>query len=467
MMLLVGFDDHYDVTVTAECEVLEPYSMVATYDGNKEVGTVLNKDDFAVYLMYRLANGDLVEGDRLSSDDFTITPDSITTDEVTQVTVESQGLSCIVPIYAIIGNGNLIIKTVNIEAEVTVEAVTQEGDDLILKRGYDVVYTISCEDKGQDVTDAVVNTLNNFNNETNKVSILQAYDIKMKREVEGQSSGLISVLAKQIYLTLNIPEDYRDSSAQFYIAHEHGNSLELLQDLDDNPNTITVNTKSFSNYVLYKVNKIEAQPTPTPTPTPTPSTPKKTPIPVINTPHVHKYRETTKPATCLLPSTKDMKCIDCSYSLHLEVAPPLGHDWNEEDNYSVCKRCGLRVDNTIDKFWTSTDYVNRTFSKVPEKSTSAEKEKPYINLNTTLPVNYNTGSNYISETNIPQRIEAGEEIVVPRDVVDKVEFEEPNKPEVTEADKLSRLATLSLLFFVLLILGLVIYYTYKKFKEKK
>ena len=149
----------------------------------------------------------------------------------------------------------------------------------------------------------------------------------------------------------------------------------------------------------------------------------------------------------------------------MEVLPPLGHDWTEEDGYSVCKRCGLRVDNTIDKFWTSTDYVNRTFSKVPEKSTSTEKEKPYINLNTTLPVNYNTGTNYISETNIPQRIEAGEEITVPRDVVDKVEFEEPSKPEVTEADKLSKLATLSLWFFVLLVLGLIIYYTYKKFKK--
>ena len=154
----------------------------------------------------------------------------------------------------------------NIEAEVTVEAVTQEGDDLMLKRGYDVTYTISCVDKGSDVNEAVSNTLENFNTESSKVSILQAYDIKMKREVEGQSSGLISVLAKQIYLTLNIPEEYRDSSAQFYIAHEHGNSLELLQDLDDNPNTITINTKSFSNYVLYKVNKIEVQPTPTPTP---------------------------------------------------------------------------------------------------------------------------------------------------------------------------------------------------------
>ena len=100
---------------------------------------------------------------------------------------------------------------------------------------------------------------------------------------------------------------------------------------------------------------------------------------------------------------------------------------------------------------------------MPEKSTSTEKERPYINLNTTLPVNYNTGTNYISETNIPQRIEAGEEITVPRDVVDKVEFEEPSKPEVTEAGKLSKLVTLSLLVFVLLILCLVIYLVKQRF----
>ena len=466
MMLLVGFDNHYDVTVTAECEVLEPYSIVATYDGNKEVGTVLNKDDFAVYLMYRLANGDLVEGDRLSSDDFTITPDTMSLDEVTQITVESQGLSCIVPIYAIIGNGNLIIKTENIEAEVTVEAVTQDGDELMLKRGYDVTYLISCEDKGKDVSEAVTNTLDNFNTETSKVSVLHAYDIKMKREVEGQSSGLISVLAKQIYLTLNIPEDYRDSSAQFYIAHEHGNSLELLQDLDDNPDTITINTKSFSNYFLYKINKVETPPThePEQKPVQKPTTPTKKPIPVIKTPHVHKYRETSTAATCLQPSTKDMKCIDCGYSLHLEVLPPLGHDWQEEDVYSVCKRCGLRVDRNIDKFWTATDYVNRTFSKVPEKSTDTEKTKPYIHLNTTLPVNYNTGTKYISETNIPQRIQADDEITIPRDIVNKVEFEEPSK---TEVKKTKKLFTFSLLFLLILILCLVTYFTYYKFRKKR
>ncbi len=53
-----------------------------------------------------------------------------------------------------------------------------------------------------------------------------------------------------IEIVIDIPEEYRGISDKYYIMRAHEGQATLLEDLDDNPDTITISTGQFSTYAI-------------------------------------------------------------------------------------------------------------------------------------------------------------------------------------------------------------------------
>ncbi len=61
----------------------------------------------------------------------------------------------------------------------------------------------------------------------------------------------VSKLFAPIHITIQIPEEYRNvSGRKFSVIRLHGDTVTVLEDLDDDPNTVTISTDAFSLYAL-------------------------------------------------------------------------------------------------------------------------------------------------------------------------------------------------------------------------
>nr|MCR4589287.1 InlB B-repeat-containing protein [Lachnospiraceae bacterium] len=60
----------------------------------------------------------------------------------------------------------------------------------------------------------------------------------------------VEELNSPMEITLNIPEEYRNADATFCIVRDHNGQVDVLTDLDDDPDTITIKTDRFSPYAL-------------------------------------------------------------------------------------------------------------------------------------------------------------------------------------------------------------------------
>ena len=355
MLILCGFDSQYNAVVSAVCEPTSEIGITATYTGLKELGTKLEKEQFEVYKIYSDGNKSYVSDERVSYDDYEIYPDKLSNKGLNEIVVTSNGKSCVVPIF-VIEEGNLIIKTENIEAELTVDAVIQDGDSEILKNGLDVVYTIKCEEKNSQISNSIADALAVFNTKTDSVTVLQAYDINIKREVDGIETGLITSLEKKIYLRLNIPDKFKSVGASFYVAHEHDGNIELLRDLDDSPDTITISSGTFSDYVLYKVEKKPGNKEDDSFPN------KATPSTKVG--HIHSFKKVEKSASCTETGYTKLICENCSDVIYCETELPLGHNWLQYNEHQYrCLRCGLSKNIGVSLPIENVDFVERSYDK--------------------------------------------------------------------------------------------------------
>ncbi|MCR4590923.1 MAG: InlB B-repeat-containing protein [Lachnospiraceae bacterium] len=81
------------------------------------------------------------------------------------------------------------------------------------------------------------------------VSIDRYLYITLMKTVDGVPS-LVEKLDTPMRLTMEIPEELRDSEAKFCIVRNHNGEVDVLEDLDDDPNTITIETDRFSPYAI-------------------------------------------------------------------------------------------------------------------------------------------------------------------------------------------------------------------------
>lgn len=82
--------------------------------------------------------------------------------------------------------------------------------------------------------------------------IAQILDLTIQKNNKTKNTvETVSKLFAPIHITIQIPEEYRNvSGREFSIIRLHGDTVTVLEDLDDDPNTITISTDEFSLYAL-------------------------------------------------------------------------------------------------------------------------------------------------------------------------------------------------------------------------
>lgn len=74
-------------------------------------------------------------------------------------------------------------------------------------------------------------------------------DISLIKNVDGVESNIVQTSAP-LRITIDIPVELRDPDRAFVVIRVHDGVAETLQDLDNDPNTITIETDRFSTYAL-------------------------------------------------------------------------------------------------------------------------------------------------------------------------------------------------------------------------
>ena len=121
------------------------------------------------------------------------------------------------------------------------KAAVANGDTLdIILVVEDAGENVLAEDK--QVTEAVLT-----NTEYN---IGMYLNIDMIKLINGQQVGKITEISSPIHVTIEIPEELRSANRAFVIVRVHNGIAEILEDVDDDPDTITIVTDKFSTYSI-------------------------------------------------------------------------------------------------------------------------------------------------------------------------------------------------------------------------
>ena len=71
----------------------------------------------------------------------------------------------------------------------------------------------------------------------------------LMKSVDGVPS-IVEELDTEMEIVMEIPESLRDSKTNFCIVRNHNGEVDVLEDLDDDPDTITIKTDRFSPYAM-------------------------------------------------------------------------------------------------------------------------------------------------------------------------------------------------------------------------
>lgn len=132
------------------------------------------------------------------------------------------------------------------------------GDEI--GKGDDISFTITVEkqEKWEDNKNGI-ETSNDFihhnmKDKAGKGEIVEYYEISMTKTSNGSDKVITSVYKDtdamgKFRVTLEIPEEYKGMK-HYSLVHVHCGEVTVLTDLDDNPDTITVEIDKFSTFAL-------------------------------------------------------------------------------------------------------------------------------------------------------------------------------------------------------------------------
>ncbi len=146
-----------------------------------------------------------------------------------------------------VSNGGLVVSEDELASQSTVEfTVSVNKVD---------AYTPS----GSSVKNEKDHLSHSFGDAAGHREIKQYYEISMTKTVNGEEQQITSVYKNtdttgNFRIVLEIPEEYRGYN-NYSILHEHFGEIVMLTDLDDDPNTITIEVDAFSTFVLTATNQ--------------------------------------------------------------------------------------------------------------------------------------------------------------------------------------------------------------------
>lgn len=100
------------------------------------------------------------------------------------------------------------------------------------------------------------------------VTVLESVDLSVSTSYQDTSVGgvysgstvtSVETLSSPITVTFDVPENYGGSSETLSVLRVHGEETTILPDLDENPDTITIETDKFSTYAITKSGAPEEQ----------------------------------------------------------------------------------------------------------------------------------------------------------------------------------------------------------------
>lgn len=130
-------------------------------------------------------------------------------------------------------------------------ALLSPEDEAALDRGSSVVFSLKVESHEPEPEEARVLEAAA---KAGSYRFAQHLDISLSKVVDGKETPL-STLGTSLQLTISVPDDFVDESRTFCIVRVHeddGGALSavVLEDQDDDPATVTIETDAFSTYSL-------------------------------------------------------------------------------------------------------------------------------------------------------------------------------------------------------------------------
>lgn len=144
---------------------------------------------------------------------------------------------------------NLPSATKNVTVKGLEDATLTDAEKELLSAGKNINLSILIDKKENSSIDK--KDLQLINSKlTGKMQLGEILDIRIEKQVEGEKATTVNKLSKPIQITIDVPEQLRKDNASrvFSIIHLHNGSVEVLKDLDNDNNTITFETSSFSLY---------------------------------------------------------------------------------------------------------------------------------------------------------------------------------------------------------------------------
>ena len=445
--ILTGFD--YSTQVTVNVNDVKIRDIELSYNGKVRINEEINKEDFVVKPYYEWEdNGTIVvlEGTPLKPEEFTITP-NIMTKEKEIVKVFYENVEKEIEIVAL-KSGRLTVKTEGLSAIFNIEDIKQEDDDLLLDTGKDITYVIKQEPNDNPIKEEIIKVINDNKKENETLEIIKCYDIKITKSVTGETNKDITEINNPISITLELLSTYIDKERTFWLAHDHNGITHLYKDLDSDANTVTFETGSFSDYVLFYTKQKDTEPSsspldkPTSTPTnkPSISVPTYKPNTDTSTQHIHNHEEIIKHATCEEQGYRKIICIICGSGEVREIEDALGHNWVVYTETQLqCLRCKKLKDIQIEQqsILGITQVIDKTDDSIVSEESTTDKDE---------------NNNVVSDENNYYIVEENSE----------VEIEEPIENNIEQPKGSWCCFIFSLLWLLLLIILIIILSEHRK-----
>lgn len=156
------------------------------------------------------------------------------------------------------------------------DAILTQEEKVEIEKGTDIKFILNVKDAKDTVSSddkAVVQEVLNGSSIVKGFVVGQYLDIRLFKIV-GETRSAISETKEKITIAMDVPENLKSSDSSkprtFAVIRVHDGVAEVLSDLDDDDDTITIATDRFSAYaIVYK--EAGAEPTPTATPTVAPT----------------------------------------------------------------------------------------------------------------------------------------------------------------------------------------------------
>lgn len=246
-LFLCGYSNLGTVVVADGSDLDTLVGIEARYTGDLYATETLSKNDFEVYTYYSSDGVTKEKYGPIDSESFSVSQTNLLPGE-NNVTVFYNDFSASVLIPCA-ERGYIAIKGSGLDVKASETDVKQYKDEKELNKGKIITYVFSKDNISSISKDTNIKIEDHKGRSETKIEVACAYDIFVNREFE-ESIETIESLNGPVKLIIPIEKKYQKTNRSFFFIKNHNGQIKTLEDLDNDPKTITIETSSFSEYIL-------------------------------------------------------------------------------------------------------------------------------------------------------------------------------------------------------------------------